>query len=340
MKMKKILTEWRKFVVKEGVYNKDIRDKEIERINNSNLKYSEAVKQIASIYLPMSLAGHSPSGAKEFYESKILDSDLVGMLETLSIDVSNHEETGDQTTLSEYFMIESVGELSNEIAKERIRVRSKNTSKAEGIFDSPEDLQRRIFAAQKMISQTDFDFSKLSNDSEYFRRSKGGYNRGPDSGDGGIQLPGKLTPNEMAEFETMMELYSEAHAELVGSIGKEKNRAHYEMLQRAYEKQKKFYQYMYELWRDKKGEVNSMTAMYKAAAMDDDYGQRLQDLIDSPEMRSQFEKERMSDDSTLDDDFLRGMATTNKAELQSIIKKLQSFKDMRWRKLRPRLRML
>ena len=340
MKMKKILTEWRKFVVKEGVYNKDIRDKEIERINNSNLKYSEALRQIASIYLPMSLAGHSPSGAKEFYEGKILDSELVGMLETLSIDVSNHEETGDQTTLSEYFMIESVGELSNEITKERIRVRSKNTSKAEGIFDSPEDLQRRIFAAQKMISQTDFDFSKLSNDSEYFRRSKGGYNRGPDSGDGGIQLPGKLTPNEMAEFETMMGLFSEAHAELVGSIGKEKNRAHYEMLQRAYEKQKKFYQYMYELWRDKKGEVNSMTAMYKAAAMDDDYGQRLQDLIDSPEMQSQFEKERMSDDSTLDDDFLRGMATTNKAELQSIIKKLQSFKDMRWRKLRPRLRML
>ncbi len=339
MRMKNILTEWRKFL-KEGVSNEDIRNQEIKKINNSDLPDKEAQKQIASIYLPMSLAGHIPKGAKEFYQGRILDSDIVAMLDTLDVAAYNHEETGDQTTQSEYFTIETVGQLAKEMTTEKIRVRSNITEKSQGIFDSIGELQRRIFVVQKMVSEGDFDFGKLSSDFNYGMPTKGGHHRGPDSGDGGIQLPGRLTPAEMAEFEKMMQLYSEAHSELVGSIGKEKNKAHYEMLQSAYEKQRQFYLYMYELWRDKRGEANSMTSMYKTAAMYDDYDERLQRLINSPEMQAQFEKEKMSDDSTLDDDFMRGMTTTDKAELQSIIRKLQSFKDMRWRKLRPRLRML
>ena len=339
MRMKNILTEWRKFL-KEGVSNEDIRNQEIKKINNSDLPDKEAQKQIASIYLPMSLAGHIPKGAKEFYQGRILDSDIVAMLDTLDVAAYNHEETGDQTTQSEYFTIETVGQLAKEMTTEKIRVRSNITEKSQGIFDSIGELQRRIFVVQKMVSEGDFDFGKLSSDFNYGMPTKGGHHRGPDSGDGGIQLPGRLTPAEMAEFEKMMQLYSEAHSELVGSIGKEKNKAHYEMLQSAYEKQRQFYLYMYELWRDKRGEANSMTSMYKTAAMYDDYDERLQTLINSPEMQAQFEKEKMSDDSTLDDDFMRGMTTTDKAELQSIIRKLQSFKDMRWRKLRPRLRML
>jgi len=339
MRMKNILTEWRKFL-KEGVSNEDIRNQEIKKINNSDLPDKEAQKQIASIYLPMSLAGHIPKGAKEFYQGRILDSDIVAILDTLNVAAYNHEETGDQTTQSEYFTIETVGQLAKEMTTEKIRVRSNITEKSQGIFDSIGELQRRIFVVQKMVSEGDFDFGKLSSDFNYGMPTKGGHHRGPDSGDGGIQLPGRLTPAEMAEFEKMMQLYSEAHSELVGSIGKEKNKAHYEMLQSAYEKQRQFYLYMYELWRDKRGEANSMTSMYKTAAMYDDYDERLQRLINSPEMQAQFEKEKMSDDSTLDDDFMRGMTTTDKAELQSIIRKLQSFKDMRWRKLRPRLRML
>jgi len=340
MKMKKILNEWRRFVINEGASNQDIRQKEIERINNSGLKDTEAQKQIASIYLPMSLVGHSPIGANEFYSGRILDSEIVAMLETLSADVYNHSETGELTTESEYFTIETAGELSKGVTTEKIRLRSNNTSAAQGIFDSTDDLQKRIYVAQKMISQGDLDFSKLSSDSDYGGTTKGGHHRGPDSGDGGIQLPGKLTPAENAEFETMMEMYSQAHAELVASIGKEKNRAHYQMLQSVYEKQKKFYMYMYELWRSKRGENNRMTAMYKSAAMEDEYGVMLQDLIDSPEMQSQFEKEKMSDTSTLDDDFLIGSTTTDKQELERIIRKFRNLKDLRWRQLRPRLRML
>ena len=338
MKMKKILTEWRRFVT-EGVSNHDIRQKEIEKINSSReISDKEAQKLIASVYIPMSLVGHKPIGAEEFYQGRILDSDLVNMLDKLSIDVSNHEETGEQTTRSEYFTIETVGELSNETTKEKIRLRSNVTSKAEGIFDNTEDLQRRIFAAQRMISQGDFNFGKLSTDFDLGMPSKGGHHRGPDSGDGGIQLPGKLTPAETAEFEKMMQLYVQAHGELTSSIGKEKNRAHYEMLQSAYEKQRRFYQYMYELWNEKKGPMNNMTVMYRTAAQVDDYGERLQDLIDSPEMQTQFAKEKMSDMSTLEDDFARGMTTTDKAEAEKIFRKLKAARDKRSRLIRQRMR--
>jgi len=189
-----------------------------------------------------------------------------------------------------------------------------------------------------MISQGDFNFGKLSTDFDLGMPSKGGHHRGPDSGDGGIQLPGKLTPAETAEFEKMMQLYVQAHGELTSSIGKEKNRAHYEMLQSAYEKQRRFYQYMYELWNEKKGPMNNMTVMYRTAAQVDDYGERLQDLIDSPEMQTQFAKEKMSDMSTLEDDFARGMTTTDKAEAEKIFRKLKAARDKRSRLIRQRMR--
>jgi hypothetical protein len=278
MKMKKILTEWRKFI-KEGVSNEDIRNQEIEKINNSNLPDKEAQKQIASIYLPMSLAGHIPKGAKEFYQGRILDTDLIQMLDALDVAAYNHEETGDQTTNSEYFTIETVGQLAKDITTEKIRVRSNITEKSQGIFDNIEDLQRRIYAVQKMISEGDFDFGKLSPDFNYGMPTKGGHHRGPDSGEGGIQLPGKLTPAETAEFEKMMQMFSEAHGQMLASFkleGEEK----YRELQNIREKQKKFYMYMYELWRDKRGEVNSTTARYKAAAYENEYDEALQKLLD------------------------------------------------------------
>ena len=278
MRMKKILTEWRNFI-KEGASNEDIRNKEIQKINNSDLSDKEAQKQIASIYLPMSLVGHTPKGAKKFYQGRILDSDLVQMLDVLDVDASNHEETGEQTTQSEYFTIETVGELAKGKTTAKIRIRSNITEKSQGIFENIEDLQRRIYQVQKMISEGDFDFGKLSSDFNYSMPTKGGYNRGPDSGDGGIQLPGKLTPNEMAEFETMMEMFSEAHGEMLASFkleGEEKYRA----LQDIRDKQRKFYLYMYELWRDKRGEANNMTSTYKAAAFNQEYDEALQKLLD------------------------------------------------------------
>ena len=278
MKMKKILTEWRKFI-NEGVSNEDIRNKEIQRINNSRIPDKQAQKQIASIYLPMSLMGHIPRGAKEFYEGRILDTDLIQILDTLDVAAYNHEESGEQTTDSEYFTIETVGELAKDITTEKIRVRSNITEAAQGIFDSIGELQRRIFVVQNMISDGDYDFGKLSPDFNYGMPVKGGHHRGPDSGDGGIQLPGRMSPAEMAEFEKMMEMFSEAHGEMIASKdleGEEK----YRMLQDIREKQRKFYLYMYELWRDKRGEVNTMTSMYKSAAFDEEYDEALQNLLD------------------------------------------------------------
>lgn len=278
MKMKKILTEWRKFI-NEGVSNEDIRNKEIQRINNSRIPDKEAQKQIASIYLPMSLMGHIPRGAKEFYEGRILDTDLIQILDTLDIAAYNHEESGEQTTDSEYFTVETVGELANERTTEKIRVRSNITEAAQGTFDSIGELQRRIFVVQNMIADGDYDFGKLSPDFNYGMPVKGGHHRGPDSGDGGIQLPGRMSPAEMAEFEKMMQMFSEAHGEMIASKdleGEEK----YRMLQDIREKQRKFYLYMYELWRDKRGEANTMTSMYKSAAFDEEYDEALQNLLD------------------------------------------------------------
>ena len=278
MKMKKILTEWRKFI-NEGVSNEDIRNQEIEKINNSNLPDKEAQKQIASIYLPMSLAGHIPKGAEEFYQGRILDTDLIQMLDALDIALYNHEETGEQTTNTEYFTIETVGELANETTTEKIRIRSNVTEKSQGIFDSIGELQRRIFVVQNMIADGDYDFGKLSSDFNYGMPTKGGHHRGPDSGDGGIQLPGRMSPAEMAEFEKMMKMFSEAHGQMLASFkleGEEKYRELFDIR----EKQRAFYLYMYELWRDKRGENNSMTSMYKSAAFDEEYDKALRKLLD------------------------------------------------------------
>ena len=278
MRMKNILNEWRNFL-NEGVSNEDIRNQEIEKINNSNLSDKEAQKQIASIYLPMSLMGHIPRGAKEFYQGRILDTDLIQMLDTLDLGLYNHEETGEQTTDTEYFTIETIGELANERTTEKIRIRSNITEVAQGIFDSIGELQRRIFVVQNMIADGDYDFGKLSDDFNYGMPTKGGHHRGPDSGEGGIQLPGKLTPAEMAEFEKMMEMFSEAHNQMLASFkleGEEKYRELFDIR----EKQRAFYLYMYELWRDKRGENNSTTARYKAAAFDEEYDEALRKLLD------------------------------------------------------------
>jgi len=278
MKMKKILTEWRKFI-KEGVSNEDIRNKEIQRINNSRIPDKEAQKQIASIYLPMSLMGHIPRGAKEFYEGRILDTDLIQILDTLDIAAYNHEESGEQTTDSEYFTIETVGELANERTTEKIRVRSNITEAAQGIFDSIGELQRRIFVVQNMIADGDYDFGKLSPDFNYGMPTKGGHHRGPDSGDGGIQLPGRLSPAEMAEFEKMMEMFSKAHNQMLASFKLEGEEKYRELID-IREKQRAFFLYMYELWRDKRGENNSTTARYKAAAINPEYEEELYRLLD------------------------------------------------------------
>ena len=46
------------------------------------------------------------------------------------------------------------------------------------------------------------------------------------------------------------------------------------------EKQRIFFLYMYELWRDKRGENNSTTARYKAAAINPEYEEELYRLLD------------------------------------------------------------
>ena len=149
-----------------------------------------------------------------------------------------------------------------------------------------------------------------------------------------------MTPQEEAQFEQEMEKYSAAHREITQSLGKEKTKAHYDMLVRVYEIQKQFYAFMYDLWNSKVGEKNQMTAMYKAAAFSDTYGEDLEALTQSPEMQSQFEKEKMSDMSTLEDDFARGMATTDRAEAEKIFRKLKAARDNRSRLIRQRMRTL
>jgi len=280
MKMKKILTEWRKFI-KEGVSNEDIRNKEIQRINNSRIPDKEAQKQIASIYLPMSLMGHIPRGAKEFYENKRTSArDLLMMLDVLGDDVHEHELLNRQTTDSEYFTIETVGGLAKGSAIEKIRLRSKVTEASEGIFDSTQDLKKRIFTAEDMISQKDFDFSKLSGEFE-LGPSKGGYHKGPDSGNAGIQIPkDKMSPAEIAEWEKMMDEFSKHHAVELYWNGP-KDREFYLMLQRTHQERKKFYEYMYKLWYEKTGPENYFTNLFYDATFDEGYEEALQHLIDS-----------------------------------------------------------
>lgn len=253
--MKKILTEWRKFI-NEGVSNEEIRNKEIQRINNSRIPDKEAQKQIASIYLPMSLMGHIPRGAKEFYQGRILDTDLIQMLDALDIELYNHEESGEQTTNTEYFTIETVGELANEVTTEKIRIRSNITETAQGTFDSIGELQRRIFVVQNMIADGDYNFGKLSPDFNYGMPTKGGHHRGPDSGEGGIQLPGRMSPAEMAEFEKMMQMFSEAHNQMLASFKLEGEEKYRELID-IREKQRIFFLYMYELWREGRKQLNN-----------------------------------------------------------------------------------
>ena len=280
MKMKKILTEWRKFI-KEGVSNEDIRNKEIEKINKSNLSDKKARKQIASIYLPMSLMGHIPRGAKEFYEDKRTSArDLLMMLDVLGDDVHVHEQQNQQTTDSQYFTIETVGGLAKGSAIEKIRLRSKVTEASEGIFDSTQDLKKRIFAAEDMISQKDFDFSKLSGEFD-LGPSKGGYHKGPNSGNAGIQIPkDQMSPAEIAEQERMMEEFSKHHAVELYWNGP-KDREFYLMLQRTHQERKKFYTYMYKLWYEKTGPENYFTTLFYDASYDEGYEEALQHLIDS-----------------------------------------------------------
>jgi hypothetical protein len=281
MKMKKILTEWRKFI-KEGVSNEDIRNQEIEKINNSNLPDKEAQRQIASIYLPMSLIGHIPRGAKEFYENKRTSArDLLMMLDVLGDDVYVHEQQNQQTTDSQYFTIETVGGLAKGNAIQKIRLRSKVTEASQAIFDSTEDLKRRIFAAEDMINEKDFDFSKLSTEFDFGMATKGGYHKGPDSGDGGIQIPkDKMSPAEIAEWEKMMEEFSKHHAVELYWNGP-RDREFYLMLQRTHQERKKFYEYMYRLWLEKKGKMNYFTILFYDATFDEGYEEALQHLIDS-----------------------------------------------------------
>ena len=64
------------------------------------------------------------------------------MLDALDIELYNHEESGEQTTNTEYFTIETVGELANEVTTEKIRIRSNITEAAQGTFDSIGELER------------------------------------------------------------------------------------------------------------------------------------------------------------------------------------------------------
>jgi hypothetical protein len=58
MKMKKILNEWRRFIIKEGVSDLDRAMVVIDNLKKSyDVSNKEAQKKIASIYLPWSLQG-------------------------------------------------------------------------------------------------------------------------------------------------------------------------------------------------------------------------------------------------------------------------------------------
>ena len=339
MKMKKILNEWRGFL-KEGSSNLERAMAAIENLKQTyDVSNEDAQKKIASIYLPWSLKGSNPKGADDFYSSYGSEKIVLEVLMDLIVAVEGLEESGEATMNSNFFTAEHTGQHTQHGNTPVIRIRSLLSDAAQAVFTSSQEIYNRAEHLKEKIQNYDFDFSDLSSE---FQPGPGrsGFQRGADAGTGGIQTPPRMTPQEEAQFEQEMEKYSAAHREITQSLGKEKNKAHYDMLVRVYEAQKQFYAFMYDLWNSKVGEKNQMTAMYKAAAFSDTYGEDLEALTQSPEMQSQFEKEKMSDMSTLEDDFARGMATTDRAEAEKIFRKLKAARDNRSRLIRQRMRTL
>jgi hypothetical protein len=340
MKMKKILNEWRRFTITEGASNLERAMAVIDNLKKSyDVSNKEAQKKIASIYLPWSLKGSNPKGADDFYSTYGTEKLILEVLMDLIVAVEGLEETDEAVINSNFFAAEHAGQHTQYGNTPVIRIRSLLSDAAQAVFTGPQEIYNRAEHLKEKIQNYDFDFSDLSSE---FQPGPGraGFQRGADAGTGGIQTPTGMTPEEEAEFEQQMEKYSLAHQEIAKSLGKEKNKAHYDMLTGAYKIQNDFYKYMYELWNSKVGEKNQMTAMYKAAAFSDTYGEDLEALTKSPEMQSQFEKEKMSDMSTLEDDFARGMTTTDKAEAEKIFRKLKAARDNRSRLIRQRMRML
>ena len=293
MKMKKILNEWRKFI-NEGASNEEIRNKEIAKINNSRVSSKEAQRQIASIYLPMTLMGHEPRGAKQFYMNKVdPDGVIWPMLKQLLTDIEVHKKQNNQTTESDYFMIETVGELANEKTTVKTRLRSKIkavSNAAQGIFQGPDDLIKRIYEVIRMLMNQEYNFSKLTPDYEYSFTKKGGFHRGADTGVGGIKVPkDKMSPEEIAEDEKMMEKFSMAHHEYMRSIDKPKDREFYLSMNRWKQQQSEFYEYLYSLWLDKEGPKHPMTKYFKTVidnfehAVDIDFEAAANLIPDTPE---------------------------------------------------------
>ena len=339
MKMKKILNEWRGFL-KEGSSNLERAMAAIENLKQTyDVSNEDAQKKIASIYLPWSLKGSNPKGADDFYSSYGSEKIVLEVLMDLIVAVEGLEESGEATMNSNFFTAEHTGQHTQHGNTPVIRIRSLLSDAAQAVFTSSQEIYNRAEHLKEKIQNYDFDFSDLSSE---FQPGPGrsGFQRGADAGTGGIQTPPRMTPQEEAQFEQEMEKYSAAHREITQSLGKEKNKAHYDMLVRVYEIQKQFYAFMYDLWNSKVGEKNQMTAMYKAAAFSDTYGEDLEALTQSPEMQSRFEKEKMSDMSTLEDDFARGMATTDRAEAEKIFRKLKAARDNRSRLIRQRMRTL
>ena len=339
MKMKKILNEWRGFL-KEGSSNLERAMAAIDKLKQSyDVSNEDAQKKIASIYLPWSLKGSNPKGADDFYSSYGSEKIVLEVLMDLIVAVEGLEESGEAIMNSNFFSAEHTGQHTQHGNTPVIRIRSLLSDAAQAVFTSSQEIYNRAEHLKEKIQNYDFDFSDLSSE---FQPGPGrsGFQRGADAGTGGIQTPPRMTPQEEAQFEQEMEKYSAAHREITQSLGKEKNKAHYDMLVRVYEIQKQFYAFMYDLWNSKVGEKNQMTAMYKAAAFSDTYGEDLEALTQSPEMQSRFEKEKMSDMSTLEDDFARGMATTDRAEAEKIFRKLKAARDNRSRLIRQRMRTL
>ena len=340
MKMKKILNEWRRFIVKEGVSDIERAMSAVDNIKNSfDVSNKEAQKKIASIYLPWSLQGANPQGAVEFYSGVNAEKAVLEVVKDLIVAIEGLEESGEASNDSNYFSVEHAGEHTQHGNQPKIRVRSLLSDAAQGVFDDTQEIYNRVNHLTQKIKNYDFDFSDLSPKFQ-LAPGKAGYQRGADAGTGGVQTPPGMTPQEEAEFEEQMMKYSATHNDVRNSLGKDKDKQHYDMLQKAGMVQKEFFKYMYDLWSSKAGEKNQMTAMYRAAAQEDDYNERLRTLVTSPDMQSQFEKEEMSDMSTLEADFARGMTTTDRAEAEKVFRKLKAARDNRSRLIRQRMRTL
>ena len=340
MKMKKILNEWRRFTLVEGVSNLERAMAAIDKLKQSyDVSNEDAQRKIASIYLPWSLKGSNPQGADDFYSTYGSEKIVLEVLMDLIVAVEGLEESGESTIDSNFFSAEHTGQHTQYGNTPVIRIRSLLSDAAQAVFTSSQEIYNRAEHLKDKIQNYDYDFSDLSSEFQP-RPGRSGFQRGADAGTGGIRTPPRMTPQEEAQFEEEMEKYSAAYREIVRTLGKEKNKAYYDMLARVYEIWKKFFKYMYELWSSKVGENNQMTALYKSLAYNDTDDEDLEALMQSPEMQSQFEKEKMSDMSTLEDDFARGMTTTDKAEAEKIFRKLKAARDNRSRLIRQRMRML